>query len=91
MNEAKQSKINRSELKVDEFILIFPNENQLEMYSLLKDGNVLITVFLNKACGTWNIGGWFLVEEGKDISLENSTRLAAGKYHILRVAFQSEP
>ncbi|HBY21692.1 MAG: hypothetical protein A2Y24_04135 [Clostridiales bacterium GWE2_32_10] len=78
MNKSRQNKFNRSELKTDEFILIFPNENQLEMYSILKDGNVLITVFLKKAWGTWNIGGWLLVEEGKDISLENSTRLAAG-------------
>ncbi|HCC07793.1 MAG TPA: hypothetical protein DEP72_06525 [Clostridiales bacterium] len=72
-----QIKISKSEITRDDFILLFSSDNLLEMYSLIQDGNVLITGFQKKPWGTWNIVGWFLCTTD-EISIENSIRLAAG-------------
>jgi len=70
--------INKTSLiKSDEMILYRPDDNELQIYSLLSDNNILITKFQKKKWGTWDIGGWYLSEDGK-IPSKEYTLMAGG-------------
>jgi len=44
-------------------ILYRPNKNELEIYSLLPDKKILLTKFIKKFWGVWNIDGWYLARD----------------------------
>lgn len=89
MNDLKRF-INRVHRSIDsnKMIVYKPNENSLELYSLMSDGNILVTKFSKKAWGTWNIEGWLFAEDGAIPTKSPQSMVGGGSdwEYVFRVA-----
>ncbi|HCC08198.1 MAG TPA: hypothetical protein DEP72_08605 [Clostridiales bacterium] len=74
----EKSKTKKSQMKDDEMILYRFDDKELQIYSLLPDDNLLMMKFQKKAWGTWDIGGWYISNDGK-IPSKKYTLMAGGR------------
>lgn len=49
----------------DKLTIVRENEKTLGIYSSIPGGKLLLTKFVKKDWGTWNIGGWYIVKDKK--------------------------
>mgnify|MGYP001064101771 CR=1 FL=1 len=70
-----RSTLNR--LDKNSILLIKPGSNEFHIYSSLPDNKTLQTRFTRKDWGTWNIGGWYVTDDG-NIPPKSAQLLAGG-------------
>lgn len=85
---SENSEINILPPRANEMVIYKPDPWQIDCYSLLADGNILITSFAKKDWWTWNIQGWYIANDNL-VPSKDKYLLAGGGTdweYVLRVA-----